>query len=431
MEEKKRYAWIEMFRNEENPLTYDQMNIKESFDEFFKNVIKIDKGKDIQKYYKVSLHLIIFLTIQKKIRDDVEKKKPGIPEADLQLLELDPKELFWSATKHMPKAFIFSRVPHLTVPEEQIFNVKEIAQEIAAEHLREKSAVGETYQRILARALRGEELASSAVFQEDGFGIDMLQSLFKLFQKLKHNKISDSFYRKYETMYFLNCYCRDRFKTTPHFFPDEDIEFLSPPKNDGQELLPASAGEGQFNTRLADRKLVLILNACVSEFAKRQHLPKPAELIMLSALQVFLAKEEQLGYFEDYPAEYLLVCFGWIVLSGRRKPEALAEVHRMFGEMGFLAPFELYQTERQLVTLEDLLTSSVLPTYNRLLPSILRTAKTFRKRAAKTAMTSWRTPERKSAQGAKYILSPLSGRMSQILPVDTHSKKILFKDSDS
>ncbi|KAI5188637.1 hypothetical protein NECID01_0250 [Nematocida sp. AWRm77] len=431
MEEKKRCAWIEMFRQGDNFTTYDQMGIKESFNEFFENIIKIDGGKDIQRYYKISLHLIIFLTIQKKIRDDIEKQKNNISPEDMQILELDSRELFWPSTRNMPKLFVFNRVPYLTVPEEKIFNIKEIAHELSSIKNKKEIPGGYPYYKILSRALRGEELVASAVFKEDRFCIQTLQTVFKQFQKLKHNKTADDFYRKYETTYFLNCYCQDRFYISNRSFFEEDIEFAYPQKNEVTELVPSDTNEKHLEIRLADRKLVLVLNACAEEFCRRQHLPRTVEILMAAIIRTFLTKEKNLGYFEDYPAEALLVCFGSIAACVHRKTFKLPGVYSTFKEMGFIISYYFYERHMKVLSIEDVLVETVAPTYNRLLPSILRTSKVYKRRGPKPGSFSLQTPERQQPpQGGKYILSPLSGRMSQILPVNTRSKKILFKNNN-
>jgi len=428
MEEKKRYAWIEMYRGGEPMLTYDQMGVKESFNEFFENVIHIDKGKDIQKYYRISLHLIMFLTVQKQIRDETECRMK-IHQEEIRALEMRAQDLFWPATKRMPKAFIFNKVPSLTVPEEKLQNIKEIVLELAHFCPEEETHPRHVQQNILKRALRGEHVSSSGVFAEDGFDVGALQSIFKLFLRLKHNKIANEFYRKYETAYFLNCYCRDRFKTYKFPFLEEDIRFFSMKKEKDQNILPRNPEEKNFEIKLADRKFAIILSACILEFSKRTHLPKQAEALLLATARVFLSKEESLGYFEDYSSEVLLVAFAYIANHAYKRNIQVHSAYEVFREMGFILPFCLVDLQGHAVTIEDVLQLSIVKTYNKLLPSIIRHMRSERKVAAQEDSSEPRTPKRtEEKRSNKYILSPLSGRMCQILPVDVSSKKALFKE---
>lgn len=97
--------------------------------------------------------------------------------------------------------------------------------------------------------------------------------------------------------------------------------------------------------------------------------------------------------------------------------------------MGFILPFCLVDLQGHAVTIEDVLQLSIVKTYNKLLPSIIRHMRSERKVAAQEDSSEPRTPKRtEEKRSNKYILSPLSGRMCQILPVDVSSKKALFKE---
>ncbi|KAI5184359.1 hypothetical protein NEHOM01_0104 [Nematocida homosporus] len=429
MDKKKRYAWIEVFRSGDNTMIYDHLGVKESFNEFFDGVMHIDRGKDIRRYYRISLHLIIFLIIQKQIKDHIDSKKP-LSSEELRILELRPQELFWQVTKKMPKAFVFSKVPVLTVPDEHIANIKEIAKELA--NLgggKEKPPAILCYQAVLTRALRGEETLGIGLFREDGFNLDTIQDVFKQMVKMKQNQIVYQFYLKYETVYFMNLYCRHREKRTDRMFADEDIQFVQKKRDRDEGILPANASPGTYEVRVTDRKFVIILHVAVMEFIKRMGFSRSAEALLLSILRTFLLKERLLGYFADYSAEIMLIAFSYIALHASRRKVSLTKVFSVYQEIGFVVPFCLVKDRNYTVTIEDLTNQAIIKTYNSLLPSIIRNIRVPKRPAEPSTPSSITTPKRKDLQGQKYILSPLSGRMSQILPVNKPSRKILFKDS--
>lgn len=524
MEEEKRYAWIDLFRGREEGVIYDQVGVKEPFNEFFEGVMKVDRGKDILKYYKVSLNLIIFLTVQQRIREKKEKKKSSLTPLEAKVLGLNAHKVFHALTSRMPKPFVFSKIPPLSVPEERIENIKEIAMIVADEEidsgpflhlptvrtqgsaetpslptpgttdmLHEGSRGAEDNEisrsspdglhsfsltppawkpenltanlagnanqsphpaspidairralpahrhvltSILLRVLRGEEIRTDAVFLEDGFGIDTLQAVFKLFMCIKHNRTADEYYRKYETTYFLCAYYQERSRKVSGPITDKDINFMRH-REGSEDLLPDASSTENFEIRVTDRKYVIILNVCATEFAKRLGLSRQIELFLKAICRTFLAKEKALGYFQDYSSETLLVLFSYIAVHAHKKKIPLLVIYETYREMGFISSYYLNAHKALPVSIEDLLAGCILETYNRLLPVVIRNLKPYRK-PEDTSGTPGGSPRRvlgtpgspglSTPKGTKYILSPLTGRMSQILPVDSGTKRVLFKE---
>ncbi|OAG29428.1 hypothetical protein NEDG_00561 [Nematocida displodere] len=435
MDEERRYAWIEMFRRGDNPTSYDHIGVKECFNEFFEGVMQIDRGKDIQRYYRISLHLIMFLTIQQVIKEELEGKKEISPE-DQAILELRPQAIFWPATQNMPKPFIFTKVPPLSIPEENLRNIKEIAKEIAGiMGAPDVSPPRKAQYKILLRIIRGEDALTKHVFLEDDFSIDTIQPVFKLFMRYKHNRIIDKFFRQYEIAYFLSFYCQNRFSKTAEPFADEDVLFFKPRKGEN-DLLPdarATKNPQTYDLKVSDRKFIIVVDSCMQEFSKRLGLSKAMDTHLHAITRTFLSLEKSLGYFEDYTTEALVVAFSYIAITGCKKTISLAAVYDVYQEMGFLSSWYLYEDRLPPVTIEDLVQVSIIKTYNSILPAVMRNHRPHRKTSTPSTPTA-ATPTQPPAEhkGTKYILSPLSGRMSQILPVDTSaSRRVLFTEDPS
>ncbi|KAI5171329.1 hypothetical protein NEFER03_0688 [Nematocida sp. LUAm3] len=423
MDKKKRYAWVELFREENSTVTYDHFAVKECFNEFFEGVMEIDKGKDIARYYKVSLHLIIFLKVQKEIKNDIQR---ALTEEEREILQMNPKELFWKVTMKMPSAFVFSKIPSISVPNEMIENIREILNEIVLVRRRISSPIDETYLSILFRALRGETTQSAKTFREDKFDLFTIQSVFRLLLKLKGNKVLNSFYLRYEMLYFLNVYCRQRFKTVSFPFFKEDIQFLHTDGSDGILPQPSTSVE-EYDIRITDRKFIIITYANIMRISRKFELSKEMEYHLLAVLRTFLLKEEFLGYFQDYSTEILIISFTYITMCVHKKKVSPHKVHRVYYDIGHIVPFCLVKEGDLSITIEDIIVQSIVPTYNSLITSIMYN-KGGKKETRPLSHPS--TPKKKEPpQSTKYILSPLSGRMSQIIPAESAPQRKLFHNT--
>ncbi|EIJ94107.1 uncharacterized protein NEPG_00774 [Nematocida parisii ERTm1] len=57
MNEKKRYAWLEMYAARNKAMTYDSFGVTEPFNEFFEGILKINPSLTIKRLYITSLHI--------------------------------------------------------------------------------------------------------------------------------------------------------------------------------------------------------------------------------------------------------------------------------------------------------------------------------------------------------------------------------------
>lgn len=429
MDKKKRQTWLDLFRREDNTVIYDQLGIKESFNEFFEGILQMENSREIQNYYRISLHLILFLTIQKEIREEAEKNEQ-VSSIDMQITKMHAQDIFWKVTRNIPKTFMFTKVPHLTKCEEKKDNIKEILYSLV--RAREaQSEFFQVYTNILLRSLQGSINFFPGMFKEDGFNLRNMPRIFKMLVPLKHNKIIEEFYIKYETVYFLNVYCTERALCTKSLFAEEDVNFFPIGKVPEKEsVLPPQDSVSEYEIKVTDRKFVIILHKCAMEFSKKMEFSKGIESIFLAVIRTFLIKENILGFFADYSAEALLVSFSYIAVQLKKKRVYLQQIYSIYQNMGFVTSFYLIRSRFLTVTIEDII-SLVVHTYNRLLPVILRNTNRGIPRATIRTSPYMDSPIRQDKPGGKYILSPLSGRMSQIVPLDTFSsRKVLFKDGN-
>ncbi|KAH9386173.1 uncharacterized protein NEMAJ01_1069 [Nematocida major] len=422
MDEKKRYAWLELYRERNTTTTYDQLNITEPFNEFFDGVLKIHPSPEIKRMYITSLHLIGFLTIQKRIKMSISRKIKINP-SEASILELRAEEIFWCATVNIPKPFMFSALPELTMPGEFYANLEEILYEVI--RLKRAGKIShESYSqyKILMGALNNEQIRSRNTFLRDRFTYKILHPVFKLFMRMRRNAIAESYYRGYEMAYFLNLYYKERLHD-PTPIALEDIEFLSEKTGgkSGEHTLDEDSTEN-YERRIIDRKFVLIMHALVGRFMKELDMPRKVEAYAINVLQVFLLKEPFLGYFKDFSAEIVIVGITYIASQVHKKDISVRRIHEIYRSFGFITTFHIREARKLKVSIEEVIQNLIVKTYNILLPCIVKTLK------AKSQTLQREESPRMDQSSAKYMLSPLSGRMSQIVPVPTTSKKVLFPE---
>lgn len=429
MEEKKRYAWLDIYKARGNTLTYDHLEITEPFNEFFEGIIKLYPSPIIKRLYTTTLHLIGLLTIQKRLRKKTANRQ--LPTQDeMMVMSIKPYELFWEVGETLPKAFMFSTLPRLTVPKEFYKDLQEIAVElIRIKKISKPTRISEVQSKILERMLVNNEVKNKNSFIEDGFTSNHLQGVFKMFMKMKNNAIADSFYRHYEMAYFLNMYYRERqAHNVPSIFPS-DVNFLLDTAGAGKEIVPEeNAEEGGYERRIKDRKFVLIMHAMINRFIKQGHISKRIETYIITILHTLLLKEDILGYFEDFSAEILIIGTSYIGMKVYKKETTVRAIYEMYRSFGFISHFRIEAQHNTLVGIDDLIKDLLVNTYNTLLPSIVKNLKA-RITSFQAELLSKDTKDTKDVPGkVKYMLSPLPGRMSQIVQVPETSKKVLFAE---
>ncbi|EHY66499.1 uncharacterized protein NESG_00951 [Nematocida ausubeli] len=426
MDEKKRYAWLEMYSTKNNTMIYDDLHVTEPFNEFFEGVLKISPSLNIKMFYITSLHIIGLLTIQRRIQRAMARKEP-ITERENGILNLRTSELFWPVTENIPKAFSFALVPELSVPKEFYLDLEEILSEIVKlKKMNNFSQIEYAQYKILVRALTNEEVRNRYSFFKDRFSYQVLQPVFKMFMRMKKNVIAESYYRTYEMAYFLNLYYKERFFNNPQPIAMCDIDFLVETeggRKDGMTLGPDSSED--YEKRVIDRKFVLIMHALINKFMKQANISKKVEIYTVNILQIFLQKEQLLGYFKDFSAEVLIIGFTYIALKVHKKYLPIQKIHEIYRTLGFIRPFYIEENRRLRITIEEVIKNLVVKTYNILLPSILKNLTLKPTTTPKSERVAEESPS------IKYVLSPLPGRMSKIIPVPTTSKKILFQEKEA
>ncbi|KAI5190082.1 hypothetical protein NEMIN01_0867 [Nematocida minor] len=425
MDEKKRYAWLDMYSTRNNTVTFEQLGVCEPFNEFFEGVLKINPSPEIKRFYKISLHLIGFLTIQKRIKKIIAKHQPLSPD-EKRVLDLRAENIFWAATSNMPKAFIFSTLPELTVSKDFYRNLQEIAVEMAKlKKMQKPTHIADVQYRILERVLTNQEIRSRHSFARDKFTSNELQAVFKMFMRIKKNSMAESFYRHYELAYFLNVYYKERCLGNATPIAQCDIDFLVDRAGEGKDGISESddtEGEG-YERRIKDRKFVLIMHALINRFSKQVELSKKIEFYTVAILQTFLQKEALLGYFKDFSAEILIVGFTYIAMKVHSKDMSVRTVYEVYRSFGFITHFRVDDRNRLDITVEEIIKNLIVKTYNTLLPSILKNIK-----PKSQAPPSEASSPKEGSSSVKYMLSPLPGRMSQIVPVSENAKKVLFAE---
>ncbi|KAI5180365.1 hypothetical protein NEOKW01_0669 [Nematocida sp. AWRm80] len=431
MDEKKRYSWVKLYREGNNLVSYDQMHIKEPFNEFFEGVFQIDKGKDIQRYYRISLHLIVFLVVQRQIKESIGMKKK-VSDNDLKILELKAGEIFHCIMKNIPKLFLFESVPPISLTEESVYNIKSIIREIAKrhKHTNDSHRILCEY-NVLLRALRGDEILSAQSLKNDKVTPKEIPALFKVFSRMKDNPVAESFYKRYEMVYFLNIYLSERSKYNIDFISQEDTEFIYQSAENNREILPKETTD-KYEIKVTDRRFVILVYSVANKFAVRMNLSSEVEKYLYGIIRTFLLKEKYVGYFQEYLTESLLTIFCYLAVKAFKIQMSITMVYEVLREIGFISSFYIKDTPSLVLTISDLLNITVIRTYNTLIYQIEKNSQIPKKlyviEGKEVTSKIPSTPIKPGPKGSQYILSPLSGRMSQILPITTGTKKILFKD---
>ncbi|KAI5126859.1 hypothetical protein NEPAR04_0687 [Nematocida parisii] len=426
MNEKKRYAWLEMYAARNKAMTYDSFGVTEPFNEFFEGILKINPSLTIKRLYITSLHIAGVLTIQKRIRRAVTRKEPiTVNESDI--LDMRVSELFWPVIENIPKMFSFSQVPDLSVPDEFYLDLEEIVREIARFRRMNKFTQVEYAQyKLLMRVLTNEEVRGRYAFFRDRFSYQVLQPVFKMFMKMKNNVIADSYYRSYEMAYFLNLYYKERFYNNRRPIELCDIDFLIEKNGDKKDGLSSEDRANEnYEKRVIDRKFVLIMHALINRFMREISASKKVEVYTVNILQIFLQKEESLGYFKDFSAEILIIGFTYVSLKVYRRNMTVRKIHEIYRALGFVRPFYIEESRKIRISIEEIIKNLIVRTYNILLPSILKNL------TIKTTSTPKSERQSDDSPSIKYVLSPLPGRMSQIIPVAPTSKKVLFREKEA
>lgn len=417
MEEKKRYAWLDIYKTRNNTVLYDKLEITEPYNEFFEGILKINPSPEIRRFYITSLHLIGFLTIQKRLRKKMSNRIPLSLNESI-FMGIKSNELFWNATEKIPKPFIFTSLPALTMPKEFYKNILEIAVElIKIKKMTSPTHTAEVQATILERMLVNNEIRSKNSFVEDGFTSNDVQPVFKMFLKMKENSIADSFYRHYEMSYFLNMYYRERQETATSSILLADIQFLD---NHSVKEISMEGEAEEYERRIKDRKFILIMHAIISKFAKNLQISKRIENYAVNILHTLLQKEELLGYFEDFSAEIIIVGISYISMKVHKKEISVREVFENYRALGFISSFREAKY-RTVISVDEIVRYLLVNTYNTLLPAIMKNLK-IKNTPAEATQT------KEAPAKLKYMLSPLPGRMSQIVKVPENTKKVLFAE---
>lgn len=380
MEEEKRTLWLELFRRYDSKTTYDQLEIKEPFNTFFKGVLMMDRGLDIQEYYNISLHLILFLTLQKEIKQRMERT-----EEEAAILKVHPVEIFGPSTQNMPKLFVFTKLPELSLSEAEKKNIKGLIVEICKNW---SAGDGEdtleaAYLRVLLRILRNGGRLSCKEYMHDISKVSNIPKIEKMISsRFGDNDAVLEIYQKYKETFFLNYYWRER--------EEEEMD---------------SVFTGICYKYMDKLCAVLLIDR------KRKDL-------LISIFDSFLLMDDTLGYFKDFVTESLIICFTSLFLKAIKRSESIYRVFDLYREIGFTLSYRLDYVEGYLF-IDDLMEMSISTSFKMLSKSIYHRYNCKRREE--------RERREEEFKGRRFVLSPLSGRMSKIIPYRGEKRKEEFK----
>lgn len=459
MEEEKRYTWLDMYRRKEPEMSYEQMRVRESFDSFFEGVMRLDAGRDIREYYGISLHLIVFLTIQADLRKKGAQAE-GLSKEESVLVNVHPIDVFGESTKGMPRLFMFNRIPQLTVPKEYLADIRELVMEIMGEWgfvekaglLRKapespqisspdteaappeeerRVELRETYIRFLLRALRNSGRLSERDFQEDGYSIASAWGLGRLIaERFRDNGVVMRYHKRYDAIYFMNFYYRARSELSKEAIPEKVL--LAARKAAGAPQAPPSADGREEDLSLLDERFAALCYSSMGEFCRRMQVPEEESPLLFTIFDSFLLMEDSLHYFADFSAEVLIVSFSFIFLRLYRRQVPFRSIYEAYAAMDFVSPYRMEGCGVGMF-LDEFARLSVVETYRLISPEIVRNMKLRRTEKGRMPHEEvFATPKQDGPrpETKRYVLSPLSGGLSKIIPVAGKSRKVLFDEGE-